>query len=462
MDLRLSIPLALALLIGCGAPPDEDPSELTSDTSSVDSVVVIPLSPMEVGLRFSNLLGMNDPECFQHLSPAYSDTLPVDSLSPQEIFGRWRAFDASGRLTSIEESPAGPRTSYACVISRADGPAINRIHFLLTDDRWLIDGFGFVVPPEMEDSLTIEQLADLVLEYPEVRRELHIARMLYDDCLIDSLESFSSMNAAITAGSDFRDFILDLQPDSYSVLARSFIRRAGKLQVIQERAPLNLSGIPDDLRSFISIWREMAYLYKQVLSSRYDAMQNLYSTGDWTEPDIEEETARLQGFISFFLGVSDLVEERDTLSRTWRVVLTAGSNEPLAQLVLDLDPLQLEQRQDNQVGVAVWRALGVEMNGDRDPERVVYWAGDLYMFQGTPNGYRLAWRTYDGYGSDFHADFRSQPSGSEGCREVTFTGNDGAYNYFLGYGGSGQPVFRRMTVLPEDLTGPQESGEAVE
>jgi hypothetical protein len=452
--------LFAAVFCSCGQPEGTGTGTAPESAAVPDSVVIIPLSPLEVGLRFTNLLGMNDPECYEYLTPAFlADTLPSDSLCPQEVFGRWRAFDASGRLTTIEESPEGRRTTYACAITRMDGPAINRIHFLLLGDRWLIDGFGFEIPVELEDSLTIEQLADLVLQYPEVRRELHIARMLYDDCLIDSLESFASLNAAMGAGTEFRDFITDLQPDSYSILASSCIRRAAKFQIMQERAPVNQSALPDDLRTFVNIWRETAYLSKLILSRRYDAMQNLYSTGEWIEPDIQEETARLIGFRDFFLGVSNLVESRDTLSRTWMVLLTAGSGEPLTQQALDLDPLQLDQRLDNQVGVAVWRALAVEMNGDRDPERVVYWAGDLYLFQGTPNGYRLVWRTFEDYGSDYHPDYVSQPSDREGCRIVTFTGNDGTYDYRIGYDAAGDPLFTRsMIVVPGDAEG----AEAVE
>jgi hypothetical protein len=455
----LAVAAAAAALCCCGQQEGAGAGTGTDTSAVADSVVLIPLSPLEVGLRFSNLLGMNDPECYGLLTPAFADTLPSDSLSPQEVFGRWRAFDASGRLTTIEESPQGRRTSYACSITRMDGPAIIRIHFLLLENQWLIDGFGFEIPAGLEDSLTIEQLADLVLQYPAVRRELHIARMLYDDCLIDSLENFASLNAAMGAGSEFRDFILDLQPDSYSILAGSCIRRAAKYQIIQERAPLNLSGLPDDLRTFVNIWRETAYISKLILSRRYEAMQNLFSTGEWVEPDIQEESFRLAGFRTFFLGVSDLVESRDTLSRTWMVLLTAGSGEPLAQQALDLDPLQLDQRLDNEVGGAVWRALAVEMNGDRDPERVVYWAGDLYLFQGTPNGYRLVWRTYEDYGSDYHPDYVSLPSSREGCRDVTLTGNDGTYSYRISYNSAGSPVFLRNAVVPP---GDEDGVEAVE
>jgi hypothetical protein len=176
-------------------------------------------------------------------------------------------------------------------------------------------------------------------------------------------------------------------------------------------------------------------------------MQQLYSTGEWVEPDIANDVERLEGFRNFFLSVSNLVEERDSLSRTWPVLLTAGSNEPLGQVQIDLDPHQLEQKRQNDVGVTVWRALAVELNGDSDPERVVYWAGNLYLFQGTHTGYKLVWRTYANYDSDYHADFISQPSGRPGCREVTFTGVEGSYEYFLGYSDEGEPLFRRIRVI---------------
>lgn len=430
-----------------GTSPD---SSVTGTGETPDSVLMIPLSPLEVALQFSNELGMNDPACLNHLSEAFLDSLPVDSLSPQELFGRWRAFDASGRLTAIEESPEGRRTSYACTITRMERPAINRIHFLIEESRWTIDGFAEEVPQELEDSLTIEQLAELVLEDPVVRRELRVARLLWDDCIIDSTSSYSSLNAAVSAGADPRDFILDLQPESYSVLASSNIRRAAKFQIIYERTGAIVPVLQGDLATLMNIVREMSFLYRSVVGARHEAMQHLYSTGEWIEPDLEEDLYRLGGFRDFFLGVSDLVERDDSLSRTYRTVLSAGSGEPLAQVVLDLDPHQLEQRMDNQVGVPVWRALGVEMNGDRDPERVVYWAGDLYLFQGTPTGYSLVWRTYEDYESDFHADFISQPSGREGCREVTFTGNDGEHLYYLGYDDVGVPLFRRIQMIPDD------------
>jgi len=441
-----------ALTFSCGGEGEDGDSAGTSPDSlpAADSVIVMPQSPMEVALDFSGKLGMNDPACLSLLTPGFADTLPADSLSPQQIFGRWRAFDAGGRLTAIIETPEGRRTSYHCTIRRMEMPAINRIDFLLHRERWLIDGFGTEVPRETEDSLTIEQLADMVLQYPQVRREMHIARMLYEDCIIDSLQSYSSLNAALEAGTDFRDFVLDLQDNSYAVLAESNIRRAGKYQIIKDRAETGFSGLPPDLASLVNIWKEMAYIAKSVLRERHEAMQRLYTTGEWVEPDIAEDLERLAGFRSFFLAVSDLVEARDSLSRTWPVLLTSGSNEPLGQVQIDLDPHQLEQKRDNEVGVTVWRALAVELNGDSDPERVIYWAGNLYLFQGTRLGYMLVWRTYRDYESDYHADFISQPSGRPGCREVTFKGVSGEYEYFLGYSDQGAPLFRRIRTTPAD------------
>ncbi|MEN8209681.1 MAG: hypothetical protein ABFR50_10585 [Candidatus Fermentibacteria bacterium] len=445
--------LAAALLIpACG---EESPPEVIDTGDTVipevsDSVIVLPDSPMEVALDFTNRLGMNDPSCFDLITPGFADTLPLDSMSPQQIFGRWRAFDAGGRLTSISESSEGMRTSYHCTIRRMEMSAINRIDFLLADDAWRIDGFGVDLPRDIEDSLTVEQLAVLVLQYPQVRREMHIARMLFDDCMIDSIQNYASLNAAVSSGTDFRDFLLDLQPGSYAILAQSNIRRAGKFQIIKERAEIIIPGLPADLMTLMNIWKEMAWISKSVLSMRHEAMQDLYGGGIWNEPNISEEEERLAGFTEFFLSVSDLVEARDSVSRTYPVVLTSGSNEPLAQVEIDLDPHQLDQKMENDVGIVVWRALAVELNGDSDPERVIYWAGNLYLFEGTPSGYRLVWRTFENYESNYHSDFVSQPSGRAGRREVTFKGVEGVYEYFLGYSDSGEPLFRRIRAMNED------------
>ncbi len=449
--LCIGVPAAVLLILACGEehPPDViDTGDITIHEVS-DSVIVLPDSPMEVALDFSNRLGMNDPSCFDLITPRFADSLPLDSLSPQQIFGRWRAFDASGRLTSIQESTEGMTTSYYCTISRMEMPAINRIDFLLADAAWLIDGFGVDLPRDTEDSLTIEDLANLVLQYPQVRREMHVVRMLYDDCMIDSIQNYASLNAAVEYGTDFRDFLLDLQPGSYAVLAESNIRRAGKFQIIKDRAEIRLSGLPADLMTLMNIWKEMAWISKSVLSIRHEAMQNLYAGGIWNEPNIAEEEERLAGFREFFLSVSNIVEARDSLSRTYPVVLTAGSNEPLAQVEIDLDPHQLDQKMENDLGIVVWRALAVELNGDSDPERVIYWAGNLFLFEGTSVGYRLVWRTFENYESDYHPDFVSQPSGREGQREVTFRGVEGEYEYFLGYSDSGEPLFRRIRTMSE-------------
>lgn len=448
----ISILIAVLLIPACGeeSPPDVIDAGDAAVLEVSDSVIVLPDSPMEVALDFSNKLGMNDPSCFELISEGFADSLPLDSLSPQQIFGRWRAFDAGGRLTSIRETAKGMKTSYYCTIRRMEMRAINRIDFLLADDAWLIDGFGVDLPRDTEDSLTIEQLANLVLQHPQVRREMHVVRMLYDDCIIDSVQNYASLNAAVESGTDFRDFVLDLQPGSYAVLAGSNIRRAGKFQIIKDRAEIGFSGLPADLMTLMNIWKEMAYISKFILSQRHEAMQRLYSGGIWNEPDIAEEEERLTGFREFFLSVSNLVETRDSLSRTYPVVLTSGSNEPLAQVEIDLDPHQLDQKMENDVGIVVWRALAVELNGDSDPERVIYWAGNLYLFEGTPSGYRLVWRTFENYESDYHADFVSQPSGRQGCREVTFNGVEGAYEYFLGYSDSGEPLFRRIRTMSED------------
>ncbi len=144
----ISFLAAVLLILACG---EESPPDVIDIGDPVipevsDSVIVLPDSPMEVALDFSNRLGMNDPSCFELISSGFADSLPLDSMSPQQIFGRWRAFDAGGRLTSIQESSEGMKTSYFCTIRRMEMPAINRIDFLLADDTWLIDGFGVDLP----------------------------------------------------------------------------------------------------------------------------------------------------------------------------------------------------------------------------------------------------------------------------------------------------------------------------
>jgi len=201
--------------------------------------------------------------------------------------------------------------------------------------------------------------------------------------------------------------------------------------------------------TLVNIWKEMAFISKSVLSHHHEAMEGLYSGGIWNEPNVAEQEERLIGFREFFLSVSNLVEARDSLSRTYPVLLTTGANEPLAQVEIDLDPHQLDQKMENDVGIVVWRALAVELNGDSDPERVIYWAGNLFLFEGTQTGYRLVWRTFENYESHYHSDFVSQPSGIEGRREVTFRGVEGDYEYFLGYSDSGEPLFRRIRTMNE-------------
>ncbi len=454
------LPASLLLASCGGGTPEEGAAPVDTFSSGRDSVIVMPASPMEVALQFSNLLAMNDPACLDLLASSMLDTLPSDSLSPRELFGTWRAFDADGRMTGIAETGSERRTSYYCTITRSERPAISRIDFLLEDQAWLIEGFAVEVPEQVEDSLTLEQLADLVLQSPTARRELRMARMLWDDCMIDSAQSYASLNAAMSAGADFREFITDLQPASYAVLAESNVRRGGKLQIIQDRMETQLTGASADLQTMANIVTEMALVAKSVLRERHEAMQELYSTGTWDPPDVAEDRARLAGFRQFFLSLSDLVEERDTLSSTWPAILTTGSAEPLAQLVVNLDPHQLEQSMVNDIGAYVWRSLAVEMNGDRDPERVLYWAGDLFLFRGTPTGYSLDWRTYEDYDSDYHAEFVSRPSAG-GVREVTFVGNDGTYEYVLSYH-EGAPRFTRTAIAAsasEDSTGTAGVGE---
>lgn len=124
----------------------------------------------------------------------------------------------------------------------------------------------------------------------------------------------------------------------------------------------------------------------------------------------------------------------DSLSRTYPALLTTGSGEPLEALLVELDPHTVEQRADNDIGVPVWRALGVDMNGDPDPERVVYWAGDLFLFIGTHTGYRLVFRTYSGYESDFHGQFGIETSPS-GFSSVNLIGNSRTAEYRISLDG---------------------------
>ncbi len=443
-------PFAAACLLAVCCGGDGEPSPDVPDTSDSDSVVVTPATPLEVALEFSDLLGRNDPGCYDLLVPSLRDSLVGSGELPRDVFGRWRGFDAGGRLSEVYTDSSGrSRTTYRCSIARQHMPVIVRIDFRLVEGHWLIEGFGEEVPQTVADSITVEHLAGLVLESPRVLSEIRVARMLYDDCLMDSLRSYSSWHAARAAGDSFTAYICELDYDSYNRLAYSNIRRSGKFQIIQDRATYELDNVPLDLHGFVAAWRELGYLSKAVLRTRHEAMQELRQTGRYEEPDIEEELERLEMLRSYFLSVSDLVEASDTLSRTYSVLLTEGDGEPLGELYLELDPHVLEQRRENDVGAAVWRALGVEMNGDRNPERVVYWAGDLYLFEGTETGYRLVWRSYLGYGSDYHSAFASEPSETPGARDVTLVGNDYEYEYRLGYR-EGEPVMLRNRLLTDE------------
>jgi len=448
----------LLLALACG--DDPEPSPDVPGTDGDDSVVVAPATPLQVALEFSDLLGRNDPGCYDLLVPSLRDSLVGSGELPRDVFGRWRGFDAGGRLSEVFTDSAGAsRTTYSCAISRQSLPAIVRIDFRLVDGRWLIEGFGEEIPQTVADSLTVEHLAGLVLENPRVLGEIRIARMLYDDCRIDSLRSYSSWHAAEAAGDSFTAYVCELDYESYNRLAYSNIRRSAKYQIIQDRATYQLDSVPLDLHGFVAAWRELGYLSKAVLRTRHEAMQELRQTGRYEEPDLAEEMERLAMLRSYFLSVSNLVEASDSISRTYPVLLTEGEGEPLDELYLELDPHVLEQRRENDVGAAVWRALGVEMNGDRSPERVVYWAGDLYLFEGTETGYRLVWRSYLGYGSDYHAAFASEPSAAGGGRDVTLVGNDYQYEYRLGYR-EGEPVMTRTALSSEEDGGPADSAYA--
>ncbi|MBD3370129.1 hypothetical protein GF402_07190 [Candidatus Fermentibacteria bacterium] len=439
--------LAVSVLLGCGEEPQPQPHP---DHTTPDTVIAEPMSPLQVALEFSERLLMNDPSCMDLLSPGFRRQICSKDSTPRQIFGRWRGFDADGRLTEIREDSAGrSRTSYYCFVSRMERPAIVRIDFLLLEGGWSIDGLVEELPQQIVDSLTVDRLAGVILQNPAVRRELRMARVLMDDCRVDSVLHYASWNAAALEDDSFSAYVSELTPESYGRLARSNIRRAGKYQIIQERATYNLSNVPARLNSFVASWREMAYLSKAVLRARHEAMQDLRQTGEWIEPEAEEELGRLSVQRDYFMSVSNLVESRDTLSRVYPVILTVGTEEPLQHVAVELDPHVLEQRSETDVGVPVWRALGVEMNGDRDPERVVYWSGDLYLFEGRPNGYRLMWRTYEGYNSDYHAEFSSEPGDAPGFRKIALVGNDNRFEYTLSYR-DGTPVFSRVQLGSEE------------
>ncbi len=435
------LPALLAALLpalpGCGG------GDGVSSGPDTTQVVAMPASPLEVALEFSNLLALNDPECLDLIVPRTRDSLAALDVQPWDIFGRWRGFDPSGRLTEVLTDSTGSRTSYYCSIRRMDDPAIVRIDFLLCADGWLIEAFGEEIPDEVMDSLNVERIARMITANPQMRFEMRFARQLLDDCRIDSVQACASLDAALASGVAFEDYVASLEPQDYARLAFSNIRRSAKLQIVQDRATYNLTNVPVELNGFVASWRELAYLSKAVLRNRHEAMQVLRSTGEWAPvPDSTLDLARLAVLRSSFLAVSDLVEELDSLGTTWPALLTTGVDEPLEEMVISLDPHLTEQRFENDIGITVWRALGVEMNGDQDPERVVYWAGNLFLYEGRPSGYRLVWRTYEGYESDLHCEFSSQPVAGSSSREVTLVGSEGIYEYTLRYEG-GVPVFGR-------------------
>jgi len=440
---------AAVILVGCGEPPAEYPP------AGEDSLVVqtIPDTPLDVGLRFSNALGMNDPACFAFLEPSLSDSLASLGLSPWEVFGRWRGFDSGGRLSAASQGEDGlNRTSYFCSISRLEElPPVVRIDFVLMDGTWFIEGMETEIPGDVIDSLSVEHQASLVLANPLIRREMRIARMLLDDCALDHGTHWASWFAAAESGSTFEEYIMELSQESYSTMALSNVRVAAKLQIVQDRATFQVTEVPLELRELMAAWRELAYLKKAVLRANHEAMQNLRQTGTWMGPDVQEEEARIAFLESVFYAVDSLVEERDTLSAVYPVLLTCGHSEPLENMMVTLDPHQLEQKVENDIGIPVWRALGVDMNGDLDPERVLYWAGDLYLFLGTPTGYRLVWRSWMDFESDFHSEFGTQLSPS-GHRSVVLVGNGGNWEYELSLDGGNRPVFTRIAIGTDSVT----------
>lgn len=438
------------LLSGCG-----EPSDVQGDSAGGDSVIVqtIPNTPLDVGLLFSNALGMNDPSCFSYLEPALRDSLTGLELSPWEIFGRWRGFDSGGRLTAaaLGEDSLN-RTSYYCSIARLDElPPVVRLDFVLFDGIWYIENITTELPGDVIDSLSVENQAALVLSNPVIRREMRIARMLLDDCSLDYDIHWASWYAAQAEGATFEEYIMELSPQSYSIMALSNVRVAAKLQIVQDRATFQVTDVPLELRELVAAWRELAYLKKAVLRANHEAMQNLRQTGTWMGPDVEEEEARIAFLESVFFSVDQLVEERDTLSSIYPVLLTCGHSEPLDNLPVNLDPHQLEQKVENDIGIPVWRALGVDMNGDLDPERVLYWAGDLYLFLGTPTGYRLVWRSWMDFESDFHSQFGTQSS-PLGHRSVVLVGNNGTWEYELSLDANDLPVFTRVSIGSDSVS----------
>lgn len=444
------VPAALLAALSC-----REPSVDTGTQGDGDSVTVqtLPETPLDVGLLFSNALGMNDPACYQYLEPVLRDSLSGGDASPWEVFGRWRGFDSGGRLTAASEGEDGlNRTSYYCSIARLEElPPVVRLDFVLLDGNWYIENVETELPTDVIDSLSVENQAALVLSNPVIRREMRIAAMLLEDCRLDHETNWRSWYAAMESGAEFEDYITELSQESYATMALSNVRVAAKLQIVQDRATFQVTEVPLELRELVAAWRELAYLKKAVLRANHEAMQNLRQTGTWMGPDVQEEEARIAFLENVFFSVDRLVEERDTLSRVYPVLLTCGHSEPLENLLVNLDPHQLEQKVENDIGIPVWRALGVDMNGDLDPERVLYWAGDLYLFLGTPTGYRLVWRSWMDFESDFHSQFGTQSSPA-GYRSVVLVGNNGTWEYELSLDSGGQPLFTRVSIGSDSVS----------
>lgn len=439
--LILSVPV---IIMACDNGAAASRPDVPADTTIVR---VIPDTPLAVGLRFSNGLGMNDPACFDYLAPVFRDSVLNLQISPWDVFGQWRGFDSGGRLTeTVIGDDSLNRTSYYCSIVRLEElPPVIRLDFVLINGQWLIEKIESELPRDVIDSLSIQIQASIVLGNPVIRREMRIARMLLDDCEMDRRVNWASWDSAEASGADFADYIMELSNESYSTIALSNVRTAAKLQLIQDRATFQIADIPVELRELVAAWRELAYLKKAVLRANHEAMQNLRQTGTWIGPDTQEELARIVFLESKFYSVNELVEQNDTLSTVFPVLLTCGNNEPLEHLMVILDPHQLEQKTENEIGIPIWRALGVDMNGDIDPERVLYWAGDIYLFLGTPTGYILVWRSWQDFDSDYHGQFGTQAS-SLGNRSVVFVGNSGEYEYELSLDENSQPVFERISI----------------
>ncbi|PIE52514.1 hypothetical protein CSA37_04575 [Candidatus Fermentibacteria bacterium] len=450
MSRRIFIAAVLfALLSGCGEQQGETVPSAASDTTVVRTM---PETPLEVALQFSNLLGMNDPECIELLAPELKDSVVSTGFSPWEFFGRWRGFDQGGRLTPVLPGPDSLyRTSYYCSIVRLEElPPVIRMDFVLLNGSWFIERIENELTGNAIDSLSVEYQAAVILSNPDLLREMRLAGMLLKDVDLDREVHWSSWHAAEAAGTSFEDYVAGLSQESYSVMALSNVRAAAKLQIVQDRATFQVTDFPVELRELVAAWRELAYLEKAVLRANHEAMQNLRQTGTWMGPDVQEEEERIAFLRSVFFAVDALIEERDTLSRTYPALLTCGSSEPLETLLIYLDPHQLEQKVESDIGIPVWRALGVDMNGDPDPERVVYWAGDIYLFLGTPTGYRLVWRSWKDFQSDFHSQFGTQ-TGPAGYRSVVLVGNTGQYEYELSLSADGKPLFTRKEIPADSV-----------